>query len=153
MIEALSQQDAKLRQQMEDAFADNAVLDDFDRFMSRRGYSSHDVADDLAELLLVSWQIATDRTATESQTRGVHAQTRAAFGGTPQLREMTNADRQLMGERIAYQVVLTSSAHAEYEHNGNHVQREQLQQSAAALMRAQGVDPRQVRLTDQGFRK
>ena len=71
--------DPKLRRQIEQAFAGNAVLKNFDRFMSDRGYSSHDVADDTAELLLVSWQIATNNTATHSQAEGVHDQVRAVL--------------------------------------------------------------------------
>ena len=153
MIDSLSQQDPALRRQLENAFADNAVLKDFDRFMASRGYSSRDVSDDIAELLLVSWRIVTGGTATDAQTRGVHAQTRTLFLANPPLRDMTNAERQLMGERIAYQVMISSSADQEYRRNGDRNQRARLQQSAAAIMRREGIDPQLLHLTDQGFIK
>src|SRR5215469_16656499 len=128
MIDTLANGDPQLRRRMQEAFADNSVLQDFDSFMSARGYSSHNVADDTAELLLVSWQIVTDSTPTISQSRGVHEQTHSIFIGNPQLRAMTDADRQLMAERIAYQVVISSSARTQYIRNGNPSQHKQLQE-------------------------
>jgi hypothetical protein len=153
MIESLSQGDATVREQMERAFSGNAVLKEFDRFMAARGYSSRNVADATAELLLVSWQIVTNTTPTDSQIRGVHEQTRAAFEDSPQLRAMSDADRQLMAERIAYQVIITSSARNEYLRSGAQGRRQQLQLSASAMLRQQGIDAAQLHLTDEGFRK
>jgi hypothetical protein len=144
--------DPQLRREIEQAFAGNAVLKHFDRFMSDRGYSSHDVADDTAELLLVSWQIATSDTATHSQVAGVHEQVHAVLLAAPQMRTLTDADRQLMGEQIAYQIVIASSVNTESVRHNNAAQRQRLQESAAETLRAHGVDMTQVHLTDQGFR-
>lgn len=154
MTEALNpDEDPKLRRQIEQAFAGNAVLKNFDRFMSERGYSSHDVADDTAELLLVSWQIATNNTATHSQVEGVHQQVREVLLAAPQMQTLTDADRQLMGEQIAYQIVITSSVNTESARHNNATQQRRLQESAAEILRAHGVDTTQVHLTDQGFRR
>jgi hypothetical protein len=144
--------DPQLRRRIEQAFAGNAVLKNFDRFMSARGYSSHDLADDTAELLLVSWQIATNNTATHSQVEGVHEQVRAVLLAAPQLQTLTDADRQLMGEQIAYQIVVTSSVNTESVRHNNTAQRRRLQESAVQILRAHGVDT-QAHLTDQGFRR
>jgi hypothetical protein len=152
MIDTLCKDDPELRTRMQHAFADNAVLKDFDRYMSARGYSSRDVSDGMAELLLLSWQIVTGQTATEEQTHGVHQQTRALLLTSPQVRTMTNADRQLLGERIAYQVMISASASRQSLQGGaDQSQRTVLRESAAEMMRREGVDPRQVRLTDRGF--
>lgn len=145
--------DPQLRRQIVQAFAGNAVLKNFDRFMSDRGYSSHDVADDTAELLLLSWQIATNNTATHSQAEGVHEQVRAVLTAAPQMQTLTEADRQLMGEQIAYQIVITSSMNTESMRHNNTAQLRRLQESAAEILRAHGVDITQVHLTDQGFRR
>lgn len=145
--------DPELQRHIEEAFADNAVLKNFDRFMATRGYSSHDVADDTAELLLVSWQIATSTQPTHSQAQGVHEQTRAVLLNTPQMRTLTDADRQLLAERIAYQVVITSSAHTESLRNGSLTERAQSQDSATAILRSYGVETSKVRLTDEGFHR
>ena len=145
--------DPELQQRIEQAFADNAVLKNFDRFMAARGYSSHDIADDTAELLLVSWQIATSAQPTRSQVQGVHEQTRAVLLNTPQMSTLTDADRQLIAEQIAYQVVITSSAHTESLRNGSLIERQQSQDSATAILHAYGVETKGVRLTDEGFRR
>ena len=150
-IDALSHGDPALQRQMELAFANDAVLEQFDHLMSARGYSSHDIADDTAELLLVSWEIATGGKATDVQARGVQAQTRALFLDNPQSRTLTNADRQLMGERIAYQVVISSAAQQEYRRDSDDAQRTQLRQSATEILRQEGVDLQQLHLTDRGF--
>ncbi len=152
MVESLSKGDPQRRLQLEQAFAGNTVLESFDRFMATRGYSSRNVADDVAELLLVSWQIATEGTPTQAQVSGVHEQIYAAFSNNPQLRNMTAADRQLMAERIAYQVMISSSAQNELQRSGTAAQRLQLQQSAAAVTRELGVDSSRLHLTDRGFR-
>lgn len=154
MIDSLNPaDDPELQRKIDGAFADNAVLKNFDRFMAARGYSSHDIADDTAELLLVSWQIATSEQPTRSQVQGVHDQTRAVLLNTPELSTLTDADRQLMAERIAYQVVITSSAHTESLRNGSQTERVQSQDSATAILRAYGVETSKVRLTDEGFRR
>jgi hypothetical protein len=145
--------DPQLHRQIVQAFAGNAVLKNFDRFMSDRGYSSHDVADDTAELLLVSWQIATNNTATHSQVEGVHEQVRAVLLAAPQMQTLTDSDRQLMAEKIAYQVVITSSVNTESVRHNNAAQQRKLQESAAETLRAHGVDMTQVHLTDEGFRR
>lgn len=153
MIDTLSASDPRLRPQMEQAFAGNAVLKEFDRTMSARGYASRNVADAMAELLVVSWEIVTDGTASKAQRAGAHAQTRGIFEGNPTLRAMTNADRQEMTEQIAYQLVISSTADKEYRRSGDRAQREQLKQSAASMMKDRGIDVSQLRLTEQGFSK
>jgi hypothetical protein len=152
MIAALSQQNPAMRPQMERAFANDAVLRNFDRFMRSRGWSSHNVADDMTILLLMGWEIATGRSATEAQMAGAQQQVRGVFLETPQLRAMTNADRQEMGERIAYQVVISSLAHEQSVRSGDQAQLAQLRQSAAAMLQQQGIDLTRVTLTDHGFR-
>ncbi len=152
MLDTLSGGNSSVRGRLQEAFADNAVLKRFDAYMSARGYSSNNVADDMAELLLVSWQIVTDTKATDAQALGVHTQTHSLFLINSTLQTLTAADRQLMAERFAYQVILSSSAHEEFLRNGDPAQRRQLQESSEALLREQGVDARKVHLTDQGFK-
>jgi hypothetical protein len=150
-IDALSRTLPQLRAQMEQSFAGNAVLKEFDHRMSTRGYSSHDVADDMAELLVVSWEITTGGAAQGAQVQGAHRQVRDIFLGNSRLRAMTNTERQEMAERIAYQVVISSSAHKEYLRSGDRAQLAGLQQAVATMLQQQGIDLTNIRLTPQGF--
>lgn len=151
MIETVSRTNPALRAQVQQAFAGDAILKTFDRFMSTLGYSSRNVADDMAMLLLVSWEIATGGTATASQISGADRQIHSVFSHSTPLLTLSNAQRQEMAEQIAYQVVLGSAAKREYVRNGNQAQLANLRETAASLMRQQGFDLRNLQLTEQGF--
>jgi hypothetical protein len=153
MIDTMSGQNPTTRADLEKAFADDAALKEFERFMSGRGYSSHNVADDMAELLVVCWEIFTDGTASKAQIQGTHQQIRGVFLRTPALRAMTNAERQNMAERAAYQVEIAFLARQEALRSGDQVQLAQIRQSTAAMLLAQvGIDISRQRLTEVGFR-
>lgn len=151
MIQALSQNNPQLRTQVQQAFANDAMLKSFDSFMSNLGYSSRNVADDMAVLLLVSWEIATDANASSSQIQGADTQVHNLFLHSTQLQALSNAQRQEMAEQIAYQVVLGFAAKREYTRTGDQAQLAHLRDLAASVMRQQGIDLRNVRLTEQGF--
>jgi hypothetical protein len=154
MIEVMSGSDAALRADLEKAFADNAVLKEFDRVMSASGYSSRNVADDMTVLLQVSWETFSGSTASKAQTKGIRQQVLNIFLGTPRLRAMSNAERQDMAERAAYQVVLGTIARQEALRSGDPARLKQVRQQVAAMLVAQvGIDMSQLRLTEQGFRK
>jgi hypothetical protein len=154
MIDTMSGQNRATRADLEKAFADDAVLKEFERFMSGRGYSSHNVADDMAELLVVCWEIFTDGTASKTQIQGTHQQVRGVFLGNPALRAMTNAQRQDMAERAAYQVEIAFLARQEAVRSGDQAQLAQIRKSTAAMLLAQvGIDISRQRLTDNGFRR
>jgi len=150
-VVALSQTLPHLREQMEESFAGNTVLKEFDHRMASKGYSSHNVADDMAELLVASWEITTGGAAQDVQIQGAHRQVRDIFLGNARLRAMTNTERQEMGERIAYQVVISSLAHREYLRSGDRVQLAGLQHAVTTMLRQQGIDLTNLRLTSQGF--
>ncbi|MFL6604225.1 MAG: DUF6683 family protein [Steroidobacteraceae bacterium] len=152
-VDALSETLPHLRSQMEESFAGNTVLKEFDHRMANKGYSSHNVADDMAELLVASWEITTGTAAQDVQIQGAHRQVRAIFLGNARLRAMTNIERQEMAERIAYQVVISSLAHREYLRSGDRVQLAGLQQAVTTMLRQQGIDLTNLRLTPQGFHR
>ena len=152
-VEALSRTLPQLRGQMEQSFAGNAVLSEFDHRMSTQGYSSHNVADDMAELLVVSWEITAGGAAQGAQVQGAHRQVRDIFLGNSRLRAMTNTERQEMAERIAYQVVISSLAHKEYLRSGDRAQLAGLQQAVTTMLQQQGIHLTDLRLTPQGFHR
>jgi hypothetical protein len=154
VIDALSGQDTALRAELEDAFAGDAVLKEFDRVMSSNGYSSRNIADAMTILLLVSWETFSGSSASKAQIQGIRQQVLGIFLGAPVLRAMPNAQRQDMAERIAYHVVLGTIARQEALRSGDPVRLKQVREAAAARLQAQlGIDMSQLRLTGQGFRK
>jgi hypothetical protein len=118
VVDALSRQNPTLRAQMDRALNGGMVLKIFDRFMTALGFSSRNVADDMAMQLLVAWEIVTGGVATPVQIRGADNQVRGVFLSTLQLRAMTNVERQQMAENIAYQVVIGSAANRQFQRAG-----------------------------------
>ena len=154
LIEAMSGSNAALRADLEKAFAGDAVLKQFDRVMAENGYSSRNIADDMAVLLLVSWETFSGSTASKAQTKGIRQQVLNILLGTPRLRAMSNAERQDMAERAAYQVVIGTIAKQEALRSGDPARLKQVRQQVAAMLVAQvGIDMSQLQLTEQGFRK
>jgi hypothetical protein len=153
VIEALSRPNPALRPQMETALSGGLVSKVFDRFMADHGYSSRNVADDMAMEMLISWEIVTGAAASPRQIRGADSQLRGILLNTPQMHAMTNAQRQQIAETIAYRVVIESAANRQLQRAGDRAQLAQLRQSAAAILRERGVDVSQVQLTDRGFVK
>jgi hypothetical protein len=119
--------------------------------MSLHGFSSRNVADDMAMQLLVSWEIVTGNVATPGQIRGTDSQVRGVFANTPQLRAMSNTERQQMAENIAYQIVIGSAANRQFRQAGDQAQLAQLRQTAETILRERGVDLSRLRLTERGF--
>ena len=154
VIELMGGAYAALRAELEKAFADNAVLKEFDRVMTANGFSSRNIADDMAVLLQATWETFSGNTASKAQIKGIRRQVLGIFLGTPALRAMTNAERQDWAERIAYHVVLGTMAREEALRSGDPARLKQVRQSAAATLQAQhGIDISQLRLTEQGFFK
>jgi hypothetical protein len=153
LLDALSRRDPTLRAQMDTALSGGTVLRIFDRFMATHAFSSHNVADDMAMQLLVSWEIVTGGVATPGQVRGAASQVRGVFLSTPQLRAMTNVERQQMAEGIAYQVVIGSAANRQFQRAGDQAQLAELRQTAQTILQQRGVDLTRLRLTERGFVK
>jgi hypothetical protein len=153
MVDALSRQNPSLRDQMSAALNGGVVLRVFDRFMGAHGFSSHNVADDMAMQLLVSWEIVTGGVASPGQIRGAANQVRSVFLNTPRLRAMTNVERQQLAENIAYQVVIGSAANRQFRRANDATQLAQLRQTAETILRQRGIDLSRQQLTERGFVK
>ena len=94
------------RQALENAFTNNAVLQEFEHLVAAHGYSSHNIADAIAAELWTSWQHLHGVTLTDAQIRGIHQQARIAVLAIPELRSTSNVARQRIAEAMAYLVVV-----------------------------------------------
>jgi hypothetical protein len=66
---------------------------------------------------------------------------------------MTNAERQELAERSAYQAMIAKAGRDLYLSQPDGERLRELQASAALVMRQQGFDLSQLTLTAQGFKK
>jgi tetratricopeptide (TPR) repeat protein len=153
-IERVSAQNPALRPVLEKAFANNAILQEFEGFIAAHGYSSHNVADAMATLIWSSWQIANGSALTEAQIRGVHQQVRGVFLTTPALRSLTSAVRQTVAETIAYLVMIEQAYQTSAMRTGDPAELAHLRQVVAENVKeVAGVDISRLELTpSSGFR-
>jgi hypothetical protein len=109
-IDAGAAQDPAYRPLLEQAFADDAALRQFDALLEMHGCSSHNLADAIAGLMWTSWQFVNDTTLTDTQIRGIHQQIRAIFLANPNLPSLTAEARQRLSENAAYRVMIARAA-------------------------------------------
>src|ERR1700682_3457235 len=108
----------------------------------------------MAALLVLCWEIFTGGSANKLQIEGARQQSRGIFLGNPALRTMTNADRQEMAERIAYQFVISDTANQPALRSGDQAQQAQVRQSAAGVeLQRINSDIGQMQRTERGSRK
>ena len=153
MIELGSATNPASRADWEKITAGDAVLRDFETLMAAQGYSRLNFADDLAMLLATCWEVANNRTASPTQIRGAHEQTRNIVLTNPTLRGLPNAERQTMAETIAYQVMLLYAAKLGAEQSGSQQQLAEVRDSAAKAARQYGIDVARMTLTARGFQR
>lgn len=153
MIDLASASDPASRPGWEKVMADDAVLRDFDRLMAAQGYSRLNLADDVATLLAICWEIANDRKASDAQVHAIHAQTHGIVLTNPALRALPEPERQTMAETIAYQVLFMSSAKRDADRSGDSQRLAEVRESAAKAARQYGIDVAHMQLTEEGFRK
>jgi tetratricopeptide (TPR) repeat protein len=110
MIATISANNPAARPTLEQNFANDAALREYERFVGAHGYSSRNVADAMAALLWSSWQIANSVTLSDAQIRGIHQQARAIFIGTSELSAVPMTVRQQFTETVAYLVVMVEAA-------------------------------------------
>jgi tetratricopeptide (TPR) repeat protein len=153
-IKRNSAQDPALRPVLEKAFANNAVLQEFENLLAAHGYSSRNVADAMAALMWTSWQIVNGTTLTEAQIRGVHQQFRGAFMETPALRTLTNPVRQTFAESLAYFVVIEMAYQTKAQRSGDPADLAGMRQTAIKSVKDwTDVDLSQLEITsNNGFR-
>ena len=109
-VDAGAAQDPAYRPLLEQAFANDAALRQFDALLAVHGCSSHNLADAIAGLMWTSWQFVNDATLTDTQIRGIHQQIRAIFLANPNLPSLTAEARQRLSENAAYRVMIARAA-------------------------------------------
>jgi tetratricopeptide (TPR) repeat protein len=151
-LASLSGNNPAARPALEQNFVNDAALREFERLVGAHGYSGRNVADAMAALLWSSWQITNGVTLSDAQIRGIHQQARAVFIGTPELRAIPAAQRQMFTEIIAYYVTIVEAAKRQQTSNPA-VFAQARQLATAGVKSLIGVDLAGLEVTpDSGFR-
>jgi tetratricopeptide (TPR) repeat protein len=140
----------RMRARFEQAFGDGSALQTFEKIPASRGYSGHNIADAMATMLWVSWQLVNGAQLTDAQIGGIHQQTRAVFLGNADLRALPYPARQQFAETLGYAVMTLVIA---VQTNDPATVAEARQSAGPAVKQMIGLDFADVEVTaDSGFR-
>jgi hypothetical protein len=120
--------------------------------LARVGLSATNLGDVVAANWVMSWEIANDEAAPgPAAARSVAAAVRTRLEGDPVISGVSNRDKQLLAEQLAYQTVMAQLTASAARTNGNTVALASLRQRLIDKFHASKVDLTALRLTDQGF--
>jgi hypothetical protein len=153
MIAGLSNGNAKARAQLEQAFANDVVLKDFDQLLHNYGYSGTNLADVLTGYEVISWEVVNGMDASHDAA-GIHAanaQLRAAILASPRLLALSDADKQRIAEGLAYQCVIATGVNRKLVEARDLPSLQEFRSQVRQAAMQWGADPLHLLLTDRGF--
>lgn len=135
------------------AVKDRDLLVLWERHVSVDGLRRGDVADAMTAYWVQNWQIANRvPTASRTQVQAVRRQFYRALASDPGFARLDDAARQEMAEAFMYNFVAQGSAFSDAGAKGDQGLTSRLSNAAATRFRNElKLDPRRLRLTDQGF--
>lgn len=140
------------REVLRDLLGKGRVMMRFERRLAGYGYSSTNLPDVMTTFYVTAWEVVNDTDALENPT-GVTAarqQVAAAFTSS-HLPELADEEK----ERLAYTLALIASlaelSREQLARDGDEEGLKQLQDSLQQALQQQGLDPRRLMLTTEGF--
>lgn len=137
-----------------DMLVNRELLNKFDQLLKQYGFNSHNLADVVCAFTILSWQAATGGDAAKYPAGiGIFRRNMlTSLGNNADVRNFNEAQRQELGETIAYIAILITLANQDPATRNNEQALAQLRQNAqAAALKFTGMDVTQYTLTQQGF--
>jgi hypothetical protein len=125
----------------------------FSQLLSSYGYSSRNLADVMTAYLVIAWEVVHNQDATRyiDGIGIVHNQMRAALAQSPNVRGLSDAQKQEVAETLGNLGMLAAVAKRALIERGDNASLGQLQQNVRSTTQKFGVDLASVQLTDAGF--
>ena len=131
------------------------MQDRFDALLTRYGYSRDNLGDVAATYLVMAWEVVNDRNAKDvaGGERAVREQLRRALLARPALREMDDAAKQALAERLMYSAMRNGVSYQVYRQTDQRAQLAALsERMRGEVMRAGlGLDLRRFELSANGL--
>jgi uncharacterized protein DUF6683 len=141
------------RDQIASELDSGALQTRFSTLLSSYGYSSGNLADVMTAYLVIAWEVVHNKDAT-SYLNGigiVHNGMRSALSHSPNVRDLSDAQRQEVAETLGNLTMLAAVARSTLVQRGDTDSLVLLQENVLATTRKFGIDLAAVRLTDEGF--
>ncbi|MBF2000007.1 MAG: hypothetical protein IGS38_04755 [Synechococcales cyanobacterium M58_A2018_015] len=127
------------------------VVGEFRRLLARYGYDPDNLAHAMAAFLILQWEVVTGETANAAQMHGAANQVADALRSSPLLDRMSDTEKQVIADSLAYQAILSVLVHRDLEQRGDFDGMQRLRASIIRGAQELGWDFERVSLTAQGF--
>lgn len=133
------------------ALSTDAIWQEFDRLLTSYGYSSRNLADVMAAYYVCGWEIVHKQEIQPQQFRAIRNQLAVTMANSPDIRRLSDAEKQRTAEAMGIMTAIAGAGSQELLKQRNQQGFAELQQAVYQSFSKQGIDLKQLKLTDDGF--
>lgn len=137
--------------QIRSEFNQADVVGEFRRLIKRYGYDPDNLAHNLAAFLILQWEVLTETQAQPPQMQGTVEQVAKALRTSSLLRGMSNTDKQIVADSMAYQALMSVVVSNDLKLRGDSAGIARLREGIIRSARDLGWDFNRLELTNRGF--
>ncbi|GAB3924815.1 DUF6683 family protein [Larkinella terrae] len=153
-INQITQANPSAEPQLEQLFANNRLVTEFDNLLAGYGFSGRNLADALTAYLVINWQIANNQEFNDPNGfNNVRRVMQVALLSSEELADLQDRDKQTIAETMAYQSLIMRTAYQDLKKANNRAGLANLQKIVHKSVKDLGFDLKAVRLTSAGFVK
>lgn len=153
-INQISQANPAAQPKLEELFANNRLVTEFDKLLAGYGFSGRNLADALTAYLVINWQIANNQEFSDPNGfNNVRKTMQLALLSSEELADLQDRDKQKIAETMAYQSLIMMAAYQDLKKANNRTGLANLQKTVYKSVKDLGFDLKAVRLTSAGFVK
>jgi hypothetical protein len=127
------------------------VVGEFRRLIKRYGYDPDNLAHNMSAFLILQWEVLTGNQAQRPQMEGTVEQVTKALRTSSLLAGMSNTDKQIVADSMAYQAVMSVLVLNDLKRRGDSAGIAKLREGIIRSARVLGWDFNRLKLTSQGF--
>ncbi|MDT0498232.1 hypothetical protein RM530_12770 [Algiphilus sp. W345] len=133
------------------ALSTDAIWQEFDRLLTSYGYSSRNLADVMAAYYVCGWEIVHKQEIQPQQFKAIRNQLAVTMANSPDIRRLSDAEKQRTAEAMGIMTAIAGAGSQELLKQRNQQGFAELQQAVYQSFSRQGIDLKQLKLTDDGF--
>lgn len=151
ITEKFAAQSPEKAAQIRREFSQADVVGEFRRLIKRYGYNPDNLAHNMSAFLILQWEVLTDTQAQRPQMQGTVEQVAKALRNSSLLRSMSNTDKQIVADSMAYQALMSVVVFNDLKRRGDSAGIARLRQGIIRSAQDLGWDFNRLELTSQGF--
>jgi hypothetical protein len=151
IVEKFAAQSPEKAAQIRREFNQADVVGEFRRLIKRYGYDPDNLAHNMSAFLILQWEVLTDNQAQRPQMEGTVEQVALALRTSSLLHGMSNTDKQIVADSMAYQAVMSVLVLNDLKGRGDSAGIARLREGIIHSAQVLGWDFNRLQLTSRGF--